>query len=241
MLKKFNYIHNLPYKEKVKVLKSLFEDNSKKISYRGFTKEQKYEIQKTNKYFFHKLENTTSCLNSQKWEKDFQRSRQFKKNICAFPNLNFRKTIQIELKKEKSFNEKKYSNTAINFYNNKSNIINFKKISIYKPDKNKNYNQKDIINNEHFAGGETIEKDENREINLIFIIDEKRFNVKCKTKDFFYEVINKFCKDYNVDNDEIEEFIKKGETGGKEYIDRCDSIENNKLNNNDEIIAIIKK
>ena len=230
----------MPYKEKIKFLRPLFDDNSKKISYRDFTKEQKYEIHKTNKYFFHRLEKTTSCLNSQKWEKDFQKSRQFKKNICEFPNLNFRKTMQIELERQKSFNEKKYSNTAINFYNNKFNKTNFKSIDIYNPEKNKNDNQNDI-NNEHFAGGETIEKDENREINLIFIFGENRFNVKCKAKDFFYEVIDKFCTDNNLNKEEIEEYIKEGETDGREYIDRYDSIENNKLNNHDEIIAIIKK
>ena len=227
----------MPFKEKIKFLRPLFDDNSKKISYRDFTKEQKYEIHKTNKYFFHRLGKTTSCLNSQKWEKDFQKSRQFKKNICEFPNLNFRKTMQIELERQKSFNEKKYSNTAINFYNNKFNKTNFK---VYNPEKNKNDNQNDI-NNEHFAGGETIEKDENREINLIFIFGENRFNVKCKAKDFFYEVIDKFCTDNNLDKEEFEEYIKEGETDGREYIDRYDSVENNKLNNHDEIIAIIKK
>jgi hypothetical protein len=228
----------MPYKEKVKFLKPLFEDNSKKISYRDFTKEQKEQIQKTNNYFFYKLDKTTSCLNSQKWEKDFQRSRQFIKNICEFPNLNFQKTGQIKLEREKSFNEKKYSNTTINFYNNKFNKTNFKKTYIYKPEKKDNQND---INNEHFSGGETIEKDENKEINLIFIYKEKRFNVKCKTKDFFIEVIDKFCSDYNVDNGEIEEYVKKGETDGKEYIDRCDSLENNNLKNNDEIIAVARK
>ena len=240
MLKKFNYIHNLPYKEKVKFLRPLFDDNSKKISYRDFTKEQKYEIQKANNYFFHRLEKTTSYLNSQKWEKDFQRSRQFKKNLCMYPNLNFLKTMQFELEREKSFHEKKYLNTTINFYNNKFNKINFKKTKIYKPEKSKNDNHNDI-NNEHFSGGETIERDENKEINLIFIYKENRFNVKCKTKDFFYEVIKKFCTENNVDDDEIEEYIKNGERDGREYIDRRDCIENNKLNNNDEIIAIIKK
>ena len=230
----------MPYKEKVKFLRPLFEDNSKRISYRVFSKEQRYQIEKANKYFFHKLEKTTSCLNSQKWEKDFQKSRQYKKNICEFPNLNFLKTIQIKLEREKSFNEKKYSNTTINFYNNKFNKTNFKNIEIYKPKKNKNDNQNDV-NNEHFSGGETIEKDENKEINLIFIFKEKRFNVKCKIKDFFYEVIDKFCTDNNIDKGEIEEYIKKDEANGREYIDRYDSVENNKLNNNDEINAIIKK
>ena len=230
----------MPNKEKVKYLKPLFEDNSKRISYREFSKEQKYHIEKTNNYFFHRLEKATSCLNSQKWEKDFQKSRQFKKNICQFPNLNFQKTMQIKLEREKSFNEKKYSNTNINFYNNKFNKTNFKSIDIYKPEKNKNNNQNDI-NNEHFSGGETIEKDENKEINLIFIYEENRFNVKCKIKDFFYEVIDKFCTDNNIDNGQIEEYVKNCERDGSEYIDRFDSIENNKLNNNDEIIPFNKK
>ena len=238
MLKKFNYINTLPYLEKEKFIKPLLEENSKRISYREFTKEQQYEIKKTNNYFFHKLEKTTSCLNSKKWKEDFQRSRKLKKNICTFPTINFQKTGQIKLEREKSFNEKKYSNTTINFYNNKFNKTNFKKTYIYKPEKKDNQND---INNEHFSGGETIEKDENKEINLIFIYKEKRFNVKCKTKDFFIEVIDKFCSDYNVDNGEIEEYVKKGETDGKEYIDRCDSLENNNLKNNDEIIAVARK
>ena len=230
----------MPIIEKEKFLKPLLDDNSKRTSYREFTKEQQYEIQKTNKYFFHKLEKINSCLNSQKWKEDFKQSRKLKKNICAFPTINFQKTMQIKLERERSFNEKKYSNTAINFYNNKFKKTNFKKTNIYKPEKSKNDNQNDI-NNEHFSGGETIEKDENKEINLIFIYKENRFNVKCKIKDFFYEVIDKFCTDNNIDNGQIEEYVKNGERDGSEYIDRFDSIDNNKLNNNDEIIAIIKK
>ena len=230
----------MPIIEREKFLKPLFDSNSKRISYREFTKEQQFEIQKTNKYFFHKLEKTNSCLNSQKWKEDFKQSRKLKKNICRFPTINFQKTGQIKLERERSFNEKKYSNTTINFHNNKFSKTNFKKTNIYKPEKNKNDNQNDI-NNEHFSGGETIEKDENKEINLIFIIEENRFNVKCKTKDFFIEVIDKFCTDYNVDNGEIEEYIKNGERDGREYIDRCDSVENNNLKNNDEIIAIVRK
>lgn len=75
------------------------------MSYREFTKEQKYQIEKTNKYFFHKLEKTTSCLNSQKWKEDFKQSRKLKRNICTFPTINFQKTGQIKLEREKSFNE----------------------------------------------------------------------------------------------------------------------------------------
>ena len=217
----------------------LFDDNSKKISYRDFSKEQQYEIKKTNNYFYHKLGKATSCLNPKKWKEDFKQSRKLKKNICTFPTINFQKTKQIKLEREKSFNEKKYSNTAINFYNNKFKKTNFKNTKMYKPAKSKTENQIDV-NNEHFSGGETVVKDENKEINLIFIIEEKRFNVKCKTNDFFIEVIDKFCSDYNIDNGEIEEYIKKGEKDGKEYIDRCDSVENNNLKNNDEIIAVVR-
>ena len=152
----------------------LLEDNSRRLSNKEFSKEHQYQIDKENKYFFQKLEKTSSCLSPQNWEKDFKQSRKFKKNICAFPAINFQKTMQIKLEREKSFNEKKYSNTTINFNNNKFKKTNFKPINTFKPAKEKCDNHDDV-KNEHFSGGETILKDENREINLIFIIEEKRF------------------------------------------------------------------
>ena len=240
MVKKFNLIYKLSDKDKAKFLKPFFEDNPKRVSYRDFSKEQRHEIQKANTDFFYKLDRTTSCLNSEKWEKDFQRSRRFKKNICEFPIINFQKTKQIKLEREKSFNERRYCNTIINNSNNRFNRSNFRNTDIYKPERNNTENQDDI-NNEHFSGGETVEKDENKEINLVFVIKEKRFNVKCKIKDFFGNVIDKFYSDNKIDKNEIEEFNKKGEKDGKEYIDKLDSVENNNLKDNDEIIAKIKK
>ena len=49
LLKNYNSINKLPFQEKIKILKPLFENNISRAPYTSFTPEQKYQIDITNK------------------------------------------------------------------------------------------------------------------------------------------------------------------------------------------------
>ena len=254
LLKKSNYIHKLSYKDKVKFLKPLFEDNKNRVSYRIFSKEELNDKEYNNKYFFNKLNIKNNYPNLKKWERDFQQSRQYKKNICSLPCVDFHKTMQINIDKEKNENKKRYINITLNLDNNKFNKIKFNKVEFHyskerkikeeeKEEEKELKREEDEMITEHFSNGETVEKDENKDIELIFIYgkNEDEIKVKCKTKEFFYEAVDKFCIENNIDKKKIEEFEKKDKQDKEKYIDLFDSIENNKLNENEKIIVVMKK
>ena len=236
----------MPFEERIRLLKPLFENHKNRISYRIFTREQRHEIECTNRYFFHKLDNTKKrkFMNLKKWEDDFQKTRKFKENICSFPCIDFHKTMQNQIDCERNERKNNFNNTTLNFNNNKFNKTKFKDVSCYSIKKNKNKkSEENDINNEHFSNGETMVKDENKDIELIFIYGKNNdeIKVKCKIKDFFYEVVDKFCKENNLDKDKIEEYKKKDKPDKDNYIDLYDSIGNNNLNENDQIIVVMKK
>lgn len=71
----------------------MFSFKNKK-NYGGFTREEKRDIDITNKYFTKKITRQGSCYKNSQWEKDFKKSQYFKRNICEFPNIDFFKTVR---------------------------------------------------------------------------------------------------------------------------------------------------
>lgn len=214
----------------------------------SFTPEQSFQINYTNKYFFNKLKKKHSVFNLSEWEKDFQKSQNYKKNICSYPSINFHKSNQRKIDKEKNQNKKIYNNTAINFTNNLFNKTKFKDAKIFKPKEKKDDKK---IDKEHFMNGETEIKNDNTEFSLYFIIsnensvkDNKKVKVeKCKKEDFFFDIIDKLCQtETNLDKEKIkkDEFSIKGRNNGEEYIDYNDTLEGNKIEGNEEIIIRFK-
>ena len=110
----------------------------------------------------------TSVFNLNEWEKDFIKSRSYKKNICEYPMIDFHKSVQRKIEKEKTENQKMYYNTAVNFCNNLFNKTKFKEVKLYEP-KEKQDDRK--IDTEHYLNGETEERNDNREFNIYFIIN----------------------------------------------------------------------
>ncbi len=58
----------------------------------SFSENRKWEIFKTaqeNQIFLKRLNEKQSFYDKKKWEKDYEKSRVYKKNICVFPSLNF--------------------------------------------------------------------------------------------------------------------------------------------------------
>ena len=245
MLKKFTTINKLPLSEKLKQLKPLFDYNSIRPPICSFTPEQKYQINSTNKYFFNKLKTQHSVFNLSEWEKDFLKSQNYKKNICSYPSIDFHKSVQRKVEKEKNENQKLYYNTAVNFSKNLFNKTKFKEIKIYKPKLNKDDKK---VDNEHFLNGETEIQNNTKEFELYFIINEneqtKKIKVeKCKKDDFFFDIVDKLCQTENNLNKErikTDEFTINGRTNRNEYIDYNDTLDGNKLEGNEEIIIKFK-
>jgi hypothetical protein len=246
LLKNFHNIKKLPFSEKIKKLRPLFgyRYNQSKSSYSSFTREEQYQIDNANKFLFNRIKNKNSVFKIWQWEKDYQQSRLFLKNICEYPSIDFHKSIQRKIEKEKSENQKNYYNTTVNFYTNLFKKTKFKNVKLYRPKEKKN----DVnIDNEHFNNGEN-EKEEEKEFALFFIVDEntnKKIKIeKCKKSDNFMDIIDKVCENetgLNKDKIKMDEFTIKGRTNGKEYIDYNDTLQGNRLEGNEEIIIKIKK
>jgi len=247
LLKKFDSIKDLPFSEKLKHLKPLFVlNNSKKFSSanNSFTKEQNYQINSMNKYFYNKIKNTNSYLSVSRWEKDFQQNRMFKKNICLYPEIDFHKSVQRKVEQEKAENEKFYYNTTANFSKNLFKKTKFKNVTLFKPQ----FRNDKMIDNEHFRVGETQVQEDNREFKLVFILDDnekKKIEVKnCKKDDFFFDIVDKLCQtETTLDKERIrtDEFTIKGKDNGNEYIDYNDTLDGNKLGGNEEILIKFKE
>jgi hypothetical protein len=235
----------LPFKEKIKQLKPLFGYSPNQTTYNGFTREQKYQIDCTNKLYFYKINNAIPVINKEKWEKDYQKSRIFKKNLCMYPSIDFQKCLQQKIEKEKSENQKNYFNTTVNSFNNLFQKTKFKNVKFYEP--KEKINNDDNIDNEHFNNGEN-EEEKEKLFALYFIVDEntnKKIKVDdCKKSDNFLDIFDKVCKvenSLNKDKIKMDEFTIKGRKDGQEYIDSNDTLEGNRLAGNEEIIIKIKK
>ncbi len=87
----------------------------KRMKNRGLTIEQNLQIKEGNIYFKNKLKRQSSCFNLDKWENDYIQAQYYKKNICSFPSIDFRKTFQNYLDKENDkFKSNYISNNLIN-------------------------------------------------------------------------------------------------------------------------------
>ena len=83
----------------------------KRIRNKGLTLEQSPIIKEGNEFFKKKLKRQTSCFNLDEWRNEYKRAQKYKKNICCFPSIDFRKTFQNYFDKE---NEKFKSNFVSN-------------------------------------------------------------------------------------------------------------------------------
>ena len=125
MYHKLDRIHKSPSSKILEKLKPIFEFKTKGRS-GGLTREQKLQITTTNKYFRKKLNKQTSFYSLGQWNKDFEQTRNFKKNICEYPSIDFHKTKRIfgdgnDIKKEASIypiNIKKNCNFKKGSFNN---------------------------------------------------------------------------------------------------------------------------
>ena len=147
MFNKLDRIHKTPNSNILKKLKPLFEFKQK-VKDGGLTREQKLEIKTVNKYYKNKLSRQSSFYSIDQWNKEFEKSLHFKKNICEFPCIDFHKNNKqlandgfINIKKE--FTNYNFNNTGNSFKKAK-----FKTISLFsKLQKEKNDHKTNNINN----------------------------------------------------------------------------------------------
>ena len=130
MFNKIERIHKSPNSKILKKLKPLFEFTNKKND-GGLTREQRLEIKAVNKYYKNKLSRQSSFYSLGQWNKEFQKSQNFKKNICEYPSIDFHKTKRIEGGDGFNYIKKEYNNSLINTKGNLFNRPKFKKIEFF--------------------------------------------------------------------------------------------------------------
>ena len=124
IFKKLDRINKSPNKELNAKCKP-FEFKQKERN-GGLTREQRLEINAGNKYFFRKLNRQSSCYSFNQYNRDFEQSQSFKKNICEFPCIDFRKS---KAKDEKL--SKDYDNSIIKDSNNLFKKTKFKNVDLF--------------------------------------------------------------------------------------------------------------
>ena len=90
MFKKVNEIHRSPCSRSANKIIPVFE-LKKNRGFLSFNKEKKLEILKINKLLKDKINKQNSFYNIDKFNKEYEQSQTFKKNICEFPSINFNK------------------------------------------------------------------------------------------------------------------------------------------------------
>ena len=130
MFNKLERIHKIPNSEILKKLKPLFEFKQK-TNDGGLTREQKLEIKAVNKYYRNKLNRQSSFYSLGQWNKEFEKSLNFKKNICEFPCIDFHKTKRNS--GEEAFNHiiKEYNNSIVNNAGNNFKNSKFNNIDLF--------------------------------------------------------------------------------------------------------------
>ena len=88
MFNKLHKIHKTPNSDIIKKLKPLFEFKQK-IKDGGLTREQKRDIKAVNKYYRNKLSRQSSFYSLGQWNKEFEKSQQFKKKYLLISLYRF--------------------------------------------------------------------------------------------------------------------------------------------------------
>ena len=138
MFNKLDRIQKTPTSEALKKWKPLFEFKSK-IKDGGLTREQRLEIKAVNKYYKNKLKRQSSFYSLGQWNKEFEQSQHFKRNICEFPCIDFHRTKGSFAGEGINVNEikKEYNNRIIDNAGNFFQKVKFKRIGLFSQKKEK--------------------------------------------------------------------------------------------------------
>ena len=110
ILSRLIFINKTPTALNKETCKPIFNHKIKSNKKRGLTIEQNLQLKEGNIYFRKKLSRQTSCFNLDQWKDDYKRAQHYKKNICSFPSIDFRKTFQNYFDKESDRFKSNFSN-----------------------------------------------------------------------------------------------------------------------------------
>lgn len=82
------------------------KNNLNRLKQNLFSQSRKWELFKTaqdNQIFLKRLNEKQSFYNTKKWEKDYEKSQNYKKNICVYPSLTFDTIKDDNYSKERKF------------------------------------------------------------------------------------------------------------------------------------------
>ena len=118
ILSRLIFINKTPTALNKETCKPSFKYKSKYKKVRGLTVEEDSKIKQGNIVFKKKLRRQSSCFNLNKWKDDYKRAQNYKKNICSFPSIDFRKTFQSYFDKERGRFKSNYLSNKININSN---------------------------------------------------------------------------------------------------------------------------
>ena len=99
ILERLIYINKTPTPLNKEKCKPTFNFKKRK-KIKGLTIEQYTIIKDNNINFKNRLKRQGSFFNLDKWKNDYKQAQHYKKNICSFPSIDFRKTFQSYFDKE---------------------------------------------------------------------------------------------------------------------------------------------
>ena len=87
----------------------------KKIKFKGLTLEENNKLKEENIKFQNRIRRQNSYFDLDKWKNDYKQAQYYKKNICCFPSIDFRKTYSYFDKQNERFKTNYISNNLKNF------------------------------------------------------------------------------------------------------------------------------
>lgn len=233
---KLDYIHKTPTPLSKKYLKPVFEfkKNNKDCV---MTREQRLELDAGNKFYKNQLVKQSSHYNLGQWNKDFQKSQNFKKIICEFPCIDFHKTQRSYIGDGSFYGENKnakYNNVNLNIQYNAFDKIQFRRIN---PVAIKN-------NNTEEAKDRNAGNSNDQLINVEFIKmgnqkEGEPIKISCKKDNLFSEVVDKFLEESKLDKTKILGYSIKNDMSSP--IDMNKTVKNNGIEESNKIYINMEK
>lgn len=233
---KLEYIHKTPTSLSKRYLKPIFEfkKNSKDSV---MTKEQRLELEAGNRFYKNQLVKQSSHYNLDQWNKDFQKSQNFKKIICEFPCIDFHKTQRSYIG-DGSF----YGNNKASKFNNINLNMNYNAFDSTRFRKNSPV----TIKNNNTEGAKEKNDGNNNEklITVEFIkmgnqTEEEPIKISCKKDNLFSEVVDKFLEESKLDKTKILGYSTKNDMSAS--IDMNKTVKNNGIEESNKIYINMEK
>lgn len=233
---KLEYIHKTPTSLSKRYLKPVFEfkKNSKDSV---MTREQRLELEAGNRFYRNQLVKQLSHYNLDQWNKDFQKSQNFKKIICEFPCIDFHKTQRSYIGDGSFYgknNASKFNNINLNIHYNAFDSTRFRKNNPITIKNNNTEGSKEKSNGNNNEKLITVEF-----INMGNQAEGEPIKISCKKDTLFSEVVDKFLKESKLDKTKILGYSTKNDMSAS--IDMNKTVQNNGIEESKKIYINMEK